>query len=222
MGYKSIVRSLASSGNKILKEQEKQQKAKSRQQEKVQKNVQKIIEKQNKIYESLDDIYAKGKLSKKEYESLKLRKPAITLELIVLGKSAGVSLGKRYITGQIDDLEFQKIQKEILPHGFFNDQKILQSQVAEVQEKFKNFQKECNAKQQDACMYCAKKKGFLTPLKGVGQFLLCNKCSKALENILHFKGFSGEYLEADSIKFTPQDMQGKLVVPASLSAHLFL
>jgi hypothetical protein len=59
-------------------------------------------EKLTKILQELEDVYAKGKVTKDEYTNLKNRASDISLENVIVGKQPFITLAKRYITGKID------------------------------------------------------------------------------------------------------------------------
>ncbi len=192
MGYKSTLRSLGSAANAAARESERKQKRLLREQERVEKKIAKLEEKKAKISDSLNDLFAKGKIDKKEHEELLKRESDITYDLLVFGKTAAASAAKRYICGKIDKKEFESLCESIIPSEVSEEKTEIAESYDQLLQNIKDFIKSCE-EQENQCHKCGKKKGIFSPLSNVGNVKLCGKCKKELNNHLNHKGVNGIY-----------------------------
>lgn len=209
MGYKSVMRSLQSSANAAARESERSRKKLQREQERISKKAAKIDEKMSKIQDSLADLYAKGKVTKKKYEQLKKREKDIDITLIVFGKTPGVSLAKRYICGKIDKKEFDEVCKEIIPSELYGEKEELMNQYEQRCNDLEEFRKSCNSKTDGQCQKCERQKGIFCWLKEVDGLVLCGKCAKVYKTIQNYPGYDGEFFES-SPKMINDDNKNEL------------
>lgn len=192
MGYKSILRSLSAAANASARESERTKKRLEREQERMEKKILKLEEKKAKITDSLNDLFAKGKIDKKEYEKLLKRESEIAFDLLVFGKTAATSAAKRYICGKVDKEEFQAICETIIPSEVSEEKQEIIEGYDQLLEEIKDFVKSCRA-QENQCHKCSKKKGIFRPLSDIGNMKLCKKCKKELNKLLNHKGMNGTY-----------------------------
>lgn len=201
MGYKSTLRSLNSMANKAARERNRQINREQRLLEKLTKKASAIDAMLQKIYQELDDVYAKGKISNKEYAKLSKRKKDIGMELIVLTKTPGTSLAKRYITGKISKKEFEQIKKEILPTDLLNEKDEMFNEFDKLLKKAKAFKKITNKKKDNTvCWHCNSEGSFFNGIRRVEDVRLCRKCSSELRDLLKYKGFEGKYFTIEGFK----------------------
>lgn len=193
MGWRGAVRSLNAANNRAIRAREKAQRQIERQTEKINKKIGKIAEQKDKVEESLKAELASGKVSSTEYESLLTRMDDITDELLVFGKAAGTTLGKRYVCGKIEKVEFEKLRAALVPAGLYQEKGLIESQIKEAQNDVEEFKKNCSAAP-NACAKCKKPRKFFRWLKEEDGLLLCRKCRKELTNLKHYKGFEGLYV----------------------------
>ncbi len=196
MGYKSTLRSINSAINKANRESEKENKREQREYERLEKKRKDLQGKMESIIETLKDLYAKGKVNQEEYDALMKRKDDIKWNLIVFGKTSGISLAKRYICGKIDVEEFQKMQTELLPNDLIaEEQRILES-VNDRQKNIQAFYSACNNEEQELCQKCGKKGNFFFRIKQLREQNLCGSCRSELENLHNYPGYNGIYFTA--------------------------
>lgn len=196
MGYKSVVRSLSASANRANRAAAQASRQKAREYEKKQKKVGKIAEKQARVLDALNDLYAKGKVSEKDYESFKKRVDDVGLELLIFGGNSGLSLAKEYVTGKLDKEEFKSKAAQILPTGLGEEKAEIERLYDEAQAQLKEFQ-DALKKTPNECGSCSKKKGFLSFFTEVDGFLFCSKCKKTFSELQYFSSYNGHYFRAD-------------------------
>ncbi|MFC1615777.1 hypothetical protein ACFL21_01440 [Patescibacteria group bacterium] len=192
MGYKSILKSLDSAANAATRESERKQKRLHKEQELLEKKIAKLEEQKSKIIDSLKDLFAKGKIDKKEYGELLKREAEISLDLLVFGKTAAVSAAKRYICGKIDKLEFEALCKIIIPAEVVKEKQEIADNYVQFIENIKKFVELCEV-QENQCHKCGKKKGIFSPLTNFEGLKLCGKCKKEFKSLLNHKGVNGIY-----------------------------
>lgn len=193
MGWRGAVRSLNAANNRAIRAREKAQHQIERQTEKINKKIGKISEQKDKVEESLKTELASGKISSAEYGSLLKRMEDITEELLVFGKAAGTTLGKRYVCGKIDKAEFEKLRAALVPAGLYQEKNLIESQIKKAQNDVEEFKKNCSAIP-NACSKCKKPRKFFRWLKEEDGLLLCRKCRDKLADLKHYKGFDGLYI----------------------------
>ncbi|MBU1074627.1 SHOCT domain-containing protein [Patescibacteria group bacterium] len=220
MGYKSTIRSVSSAGNKIARENEREERQKARELERFQKKIDAVQEKKDKVFQELDNQYAQGKINEEEFENLKQRQPDISIELIAIGKVPGVSLAKRYITGKIDKEEFERIQKEILPSGLFEEKEEIDNDIKNIKIQLIEFKKNCKEQKNDECQQCGKKKSFLNPIKEKENIKLCGKCRSLLSKYQEYEGFKGEYFIVEPVKIDIIDIDSNIEVDIILNSEI--
>lgn len=192
MGYKSTLRSLSAAANASARESERRQKRLQREQERIEKKIAKLEEKKAKITDSLNDLFAKGKIDKKEYKELLKREPEITFDLLIFGKTAAASAAKRYICGKVDKEEFQALCETIVPSEVAEEKQEIAETYDQILQEIKDFVKSCKALE-NQCHKCGKKKGIFSPLSNIGNVKLCGKCKRELNKLLNHKGMNGAY-----------------------------
>lgn len=193
MGWKGTLRSLETAHNQYQKQKQREEKAQQREFERHLKKLEKIEEKKEKVKVALNNDYASGKVSDEQYQELSLRLNKIPDELIVFGKTAGVTLAKRYACGKIDQEEFEKKCKDFVPTGFYSERKTIFDDISSRQSSIEHFKQSCEVVDK-VCHKCGKKKGFFSPLRSVDGMSLCGRCSSEYKNIKSFPGFHGQYL----------------------------
>lgn len=198
MGYKSVLRSTSSSIKKTSREYERVQRAKQRDKERLQKKIEKLEEKRGKVIGSLQDLYAKGKISKGDYSKLLQREKDIKYPLLCFGKAAGVSLAKRYICGKITPDEFNEMQRDLIPEGVFDEQNTIVQELERQRVSLNDFKQELFEGNKINCQKCKKKKSLFSPLKEYNGFELCGSCKKRYVDLQTYKGFIGDYFEVES------------------------
>lgn len=196
MGWKGTLRTINSASNQIAKENERRVRKEERETEKYNKKLAKIEESKEKIKTALNNDYAAGKINDEEYVNLTKRMDDISDELIVFGKSAGVTLGKRYVCGKIDHDQFTQMSSEFIPAELYDEKNLILSEIKRKQENLMMFKDACNHLP-DICQHCSQPKSFLKPLHKIDDFNLCGKCLRDYKNITEYKGFEGDYLIAD-------------------------
>ena len=220
MGYKSILRSTISTSNKAVKEAERRERRELKETERTQRKIAKIDEKMKKVIQALEDIYAKGKIDRDQYEKFKQRESDISLDLIVIAKTPGISLAKRYITGAIDKDEFNKIQKDLLPLELFEEKTIINESISNIEKELKKFRENCKNNKENECQYCGKKRSFFNPLKIEDGLKLCGKCRSWLLNVQNYKGFSGNYFTVSPLKITFSNIDNGIKADVNLKNEL--
>ena len=116
--------------------------------------------------------------------------------MIVLGKTAGIALGKQYLCGKIDKEKFERVRREILPEEFFSEQTAIQNEANRRIEAIEQFKKSCSQQLENSCQRCAAKKSIFRSMYDRDGIKLCNKCLNELQELEIYPGFSGEYLVA--------------------------
>ncbi len=192
MGYKSVLRSLSAASNAANKSAAKRLRAQEKELEKVQGKVSKLEEKKAAILDALEDAYVKNKVTDEEYKALKPRMDEVGLDLLVFGSSPAVALAKQYVSGKIDQAEFQKKQMGILPEGLFSEREEIGNGFSEAEKKLEDFLSSCR-KQDGVCYCCGAKKGFLKWLYLVDELQLCSGCKAKLAKLKKYNGFEGQY-----------------------------
>jgi len=220
MGYKSLIRSGISYSNRILKENEIQQRQQIRMNERLQKKINNTNEKLGKIYLALDDEYAKGKIDKKLYEEFTSRKQDITVDLLALGKAPFVSLAKRYITGKISRNEYMDILKSIIPNDYFEEKEKIFHDLEKAKNNLKLFHDNCNITVENECQKCGKKKSIFSVLKIRDSLILCSKCIYNLETLKKYKGFNGNYFNVEPVKLELNENENKNKINISFNLDL--
>lgn len=198
MGYKGFIRSVSAASNRARRKSERRERQQAKAVAQFQRKASKIEEQQKKILAELDEEYAKGKVTKEKYDELRKRADDISLELLVFGKSSGVSLGKRYITGKIDQAEFERVKKDILPPGVVEEKGHIDRTIEDMKEKVADFEKNCQHLGLSICKSCGKQKSLLGFFKETDGMLLCGRCARTLKSLRTFPGFSGVYFKADA------------------------
>jgi hypothetical protein len=202
MGYKSVIRSVNTAGKKASREVERQRKQRLREAERLMKKHAKLQVKQQKVLDSLKDLYAKDKINKKEYEELKEREADIEIDVYVFGGTPGVNLSKQYITGKITKEEFNDKLEAILPSNLFiekNDiRKTLEETNAHYEEHVGKFSKQVEGK----CVSCDVPKSLFKWLHNVDEYVLCGTCKKNYFQKRDYKGFRGQYFVVSEVNFS--------------------
>jgi hypothetical protein len=207
MGYKSILRTVNASANRSIKEYEKKRRQEEREVERASKKIAKIKEKMEKIVESLNDQLAKGKIDNASYTKLLKRKNDIGLDLIVFGKTPAVAAAKRYICGKIEKDEFEKICSSIVPPNIIEEQLEIKNAYQKLLDEISKFKKSCNQNHTNVCQKCGKEKSLFNPLKTVEHLILCGKCKRELNQLINFKGVTGEYFFVEPQKILISDKE---------------
>ena len=220
MGYRSIIRSSMSAYNRAARESEKEERRELRETERIQRKTARVDEKMVKVTQALDDIYAKGKIDKNRYEELKKRKFDISLELIVIAKTPGFSLAKRYMTGAINKDEFGRVQKYLLPPELFEEKRNIKESVNNIEKELKKFRDNCKNEKENQCQYCGKEKSLFNPIKIEDGLRLCGKCRSWLLNVQNYKGFLGNYFTVSPMRITFSDIDNGIEVDANLKNEL--
>ncbi len=197
MGWRGAVRSINAANNRAIRAQEKAQRQMERQREKINRKIGKISEQRDKVEESLKTELASGKVSGTEYDSLLKRMEGVTDELLVFGKAAGIALGKRYVCGKIDKIEFEKLRAVLVPAELYQEKSLIESQIKEIQIEIEEFKKSCSTLE-NACSKCKKPKKFFRWLRVEDGLLLCRRCRKELSDLKHYAGFNGVYVVTNS------------------------
>lgn len=228
MGYKSVLRSVNASVNKSARASEQRQRQQQRAAQKVynqsvkelerqQKKLARLEEKLNKVYEALDQKYATGKIDAAKFEELKSRKSDIGIELVVLGEAAGVALGKRYMTGEIDKKEFDTIYLATMPTGYITERDSLKSKLDSIVTNAKQFKTECD--KTTGCQHCGMKPSLFKRVKNFEGCQLCVPCTKAIQSILYSPEFNGIYFSGPAYNYTLENvLQDKPVFTAVLKS----
>lgn len=186
MGYKSTLRSINAAGKRAEADARRRKREKERQQ----KRQAKINEKMLKIFDELENLYAKGKIDKKEFDQLKKRQADISVDLVIFGKTPGVTLGKRYVTGKITQEEFDKMQADILPPEVYLEKEKIKAELYEIHMHQKSFRKDC--KFDTGCARCGTEGSLINSVKDRGDENLCRKCFKIYRKLSNYR-HDGEY-----------------------------
>ncbi len=125
--------------------------------------------------------------------------------MIILGKAPVISLAKRYITGEVNKLEFEKILKDLVPQDLFTEKENIKINIDKINKEISEFREKCKNKIDNHCQHCGKKKSLFGPLSNECGFLLCKNCKTKLLDSLRFKGFLGKYFVVDPQGFTLAD-----------------
>ncbi len=167
-----------------------------------------IKSKKSEVINHLQELYAKGLISEKRYDKLLKRGDDINLDLIVFCKKAGIALAKRYIGGEINKKEYEKIFRKIMPKDVFDErQEILRMHS----ELFSNIKKFTKNRKKRACQKCSKEKRWYSNIYRFENISLCKRCKNELEKLLKFKGYEGKYLYCKSRKFRLDEIKEKKV-----------
>ncbi len=226
---------MGTSVNKSIRESERRRKKELREAEgraraqqslldKVQKTISKTTTLKEKVFDSLEDTYASGKIDKGEYEKLKGRQTEITEDILLIGKKPIQTLSTRYITGKIDKKEFERMKLDLLPADFFTEKEGMENQLKLLEDGLRAFLDECSKeKGRDHCQYCGRKTSFFNNVTEFENLLLCSDCKKSLSSLLNFPGFNGKYYVIEPFRCSVQDIVGKnLHVKVRLSDEVLL
>lgn len=220
MGYKSILKSAVAASDKAAREAKQRERQDLKEIEKMQRKIATVNEKIRKVIQALEDIYAKGKIDEDQYKKLKQRESDISLDLIAIAKTPGISLAKRYITGAIDKDEFEKIQKDLLPPDLFEERRIIYESIGNIEKELKEFRDNCKNDKENECRFCGKEKSLFSPLKIEDGLRLCGKCKSRLLNLQNYKGFSGNYFTVSPMKITFSDVDDGIKMDIELRQEL--
>ena len=215
-----MLNSAVGASNRAERESEKNRKKELKEIEETQKKLTMVNEKMRKVVQALEDIYASGKINEDRYKKLKQREAEISIDLIAIAKTPGISLAKRYITGAIEKDEFEKIQKALLPEELFEEKRIISESINDLENELKDFRNNCKNNDEDGCQFCGKKKSFLSPIKIEDGLKLCGKCKSQLLNIQNYKGFSGNYFTVEPTKITFSNIDNSIKVDVNLKNEL--
>lgn len=184
MGWPAIYRSWVAQTRREQIRTDKIRRDRERQNEHLRKKRDELFKLRDSIIADLQNYYALGKITHAEYENLKLRRSQIGLDLILFAGKPGVSLGKRFICGEIDEIEFFKIRNNILPlevaEEFVSLTTLLESRLQEV-EKFKAL---CDRSRSDSCQHCGRRKSpFVWLIASYDDLVLCLLCKFQFYNL---------------------------------------
>jgi hypothetical protein len=231
MGYKSVLRSMGAASNRAAKERSRINRARQREIERVNRQLAAYRERLNKklaahkekltkILQELEDVYAKGKVTKEEYTSLKSRASDIPLEYVIVGKQPFISLAKRYITGKIDKNEFDEVKKSILPSDFNAERENIGTKLKSLLENLEEFKNSCKEAQKGYCQKCGSKRKIFNWVSKYEGFSLCRKCRKLLTAMQLYPAFNGKYFTVDAKWFHLPDLNEKQVLSVNLRESL--
>ena len=195
MGWKGTLRSINTEAKRVQRENERTDRQQTREEEKFQRKIQKIEEKREKVREALNNDYAAGKINKEQFTTFSERIGDITDELIVFGKAVGVTLGKRYVCGKIDKVEFENLRSAIVPHELYTEKDIVVLDIKKIQQNILDFKESCLS-DEGVCQKCNKLKGLLRPLHEVDAMILCGSCLREYKKSKQYNGFTGDYIIA--------------------------
>lgn len=197
---------MSAANNAHKREQAKTANEQRRLEEKFARNVQKIEDKRSKPLDKLNELYADGKIDKKEFDKLKKRDKDITSDTILFGKASAVKLATRYITGKIDNKEYEDLKNEILGDVEVEKDNLEDSYKKAQKNLAKEVQKARKAKSgTEKCSGCGSEKKFLNPLLDTYDFKSCYKCKKELSKLAKFKSFKGQYYQSDAVSIDPDE-----------------
>jgi hypothetical protein len=203
MGWRGTIKSINAAHNRIVREDERRIRHQEKEADKYSKKVEKIEDAREKIKLALDNEYAAGRVGDKEYEQLRERMKDISDELLVFGKSAGVTLGKRYVCGKIDHNQFIEMLHEFVPVELYGEKASVIKEVKKRQEDLLQFRSTC-IQETDICQKCSKAKGLFRSLYNNDGIMLCNKCTEEYKSLKIYRGFDGIYLAADPCEISDQ------------------
>ncbi|PCJ22005.1 MAG: hypothetical protein COA96_14995 [SAR86 cluster bacterium] len=199
MGYKGSMRSVVAASRAISREAERSRKATERGETQIRKKIDAINEKQNKVFDAVRELYAKGKITEEEYRELEKRKEDVQLDLIIFGKAAGVALGKRYICGKIDKKEFERIKDELLPVGYVDEKIGFEDALKHIKSDTESFKQRCSTEsEENICQKCGNKGSWFKKIHQYFELSLCGKCKSELKRIRTYPMFDGEYIAIES------------------------
>ncbi len=203
MGWRGAIRSINAASNRAAKERDRNLRFQAKETEKLSKKLQDIKDKKEKIKEALNNEYAAGKISSDQYALLSKRMEDISDELIIFGKVAGVTVGKRYVCGKIEKEEFEKLRSELVPAELYRERDLVLSQVGAIQKNITDFKKSCVQKD-GFCSKCSKPKGLFRHLKEIDGMIVCGACTKNYEKLKYYNGFRGTYITANPCEVEDQ------------------
>lgn len=215
MGYKSVLRSMNAASNRYEREKQREQNQLHRAYERHAKKIMQLEDKKNKIMAELTKVYASGKMTPDKYDELIERENYISLDLIAVGGSPFVTLAKRYVSGKIDQDEFERISKHILPSDFVREKEFINIKFEEKQSQLTEFMNSC--KIDEGCQYCGKK-GFFAFIKKYKGLHICSKHIKELDNICVFK-HSGYYFTVEPIDIM-QEVKENFCLPITFNSNV--
>ncbi len=204
MGWKGTIRSINAIDNRITREAKRRERKDQKEIDKLQKKIIKLKDNREKILMSLKNDYASGKVSETEYKDLAGRMSDISDELIIFGKTPGVTLGKNYICGKIDKKEFENIRLELVPRELDAEKDFILSCIKTKQEKLILFKDSCNKIEENICQKCGQSKKFFKPLQTIDNITLCGSCTREYKSLILYEGFEGVYLTVEPFKITNQ------------------
>lgn len=196
MGWKGTIKSISAASNRAAREEERLSRKLEREEEKIRKKLAKLDDSKEKIENALKSDYASGKIDNEKYQGLLGRSTDISDELIVFGKSAGITLGKRYVCGKIGKEEFEKISLELIPADLDKEKDLIIGQIGRLQKDLGEFKRSCSDSLTH-CQKCSMQKGVFRPLRKFDKLILCGKCLSEYKAIKNYNGFEGVYLIAD-------------------------
>jgi len=213
MGYKSVIKSMSAASRAMQAEQDRENRRSAREDERIRKKVLKIGDKQESIINALKDLLAKGKISQDRYDELKSRENDIPIYLISIGKTPGVNLAKRYITGKINEKEFESLQKEILPEKIFKEINEIESRLDGKKKELKNLIGKIDRKgDSDYCQLCNKKKSLFSRLYSFYDFILCKGCVDSIKEAKTLEAYDGKYFYTDPFQLDILGKNKKLMI----------
>lgn len=212
MGYKSTFRSFNAAMNRSARASQVRANQKRRELQKQQKQLQATYEraqrkstaaeaKRSKPLQALNELYAAGKIDKKQFESLSKRDSEITIDLIIFGRGAGSKLSERYVTGKISSEEFESLKNEILGEPEAEKDRIIDDFKSRLKLADDFVEKARSNKKDSECNYCGKSKKLFSPLFKENDFKLCMGCRSEFNKLKSYPGHIGQYYEVSPAVF---------------------
>ena len=213
MGWKRTVRSISAASNQANKTAERSMKATQKEKDRLEKKMEKFEDAKEKVRLALTNEYASGKIDEEEYKKLTLRIEQVPDEVLVFGKTPGITLAKRFAAGKIDEEEFKRISTEMIPKDFIIEKETIFSETRNLQEQFITFRAKCGEISK-VCSLCSKPQGLFKPLTVIDEVSLCGGCLKEYKKISTYKGFSGTYLTCE-----PAEIKESMNLPISIQSE---
>lgn len=216
MGYRGTIRSLnaivnasARASRQRSSQQARENQRRLRQQEALQSKLQKknlaINDKRSRPLQKLKDMYASGKIDTSQYNQLIKRDAEITIDLIVFGRAAGLTIGERYILGKIDQTRFEELKDEVLGAPEAEKDAIIESIDSQITAAKEFVKRSSGSRSESECGSCGSARTFFSPLSLIENMMLCKKCRKTYDALTTYPGHDGQYYHAEGMKL---DIQG--------------
>ncbi len=149
-----------------------------------------------KIKRALVSQYRRGLIDSDTFLQLAARMEEITDDLMTMGNTTGVVLGKKYVCGSLDKDDFEKIKCDLVPASREDEEQYVHALFAKRKARLTAFREHLTG-DLNVCQKCHRDSNFLSPLRELDEMILCKSCLEYYERNKYFTGFEGVYISCD-------------------------